>query len=226
MTSRLGVLLLSVALACGCRTAPRSPEKAGDAGASGAAAAAAAAQEAAAVAAAVRQAASARINYKLSPADLVSVSVYGVPEMDRKARIDAKGMIFLPFAGAVKVGGLSLGDARRLIQRKLSAYVVAPQVSLFIEDYGSKLFYVMGEVQKPGSYPIPAETRMTVLEAISTAGGFTPVAAQDRAHVLRYVNGVSMNYTVDVRDITREGQKDKDLVLQPNDVVYVPQSLF
>ena len=84
----------------------------------------------------------------------------------------------------------------------------------------------MGEVQKPGSYPIPTESRLTVLEAISTAGGFTPVAAQDRARVLRSVNGESVSYTVDVRTITREGQKDKDLVLEPNDVVFIPQSLF
>jgi polysaccharide export outer membrane protein len=124
------------------------------------------------------------------------------------------------------VGGKTLGAAQSLIEKKLSAYVVKPQVSLFIEDYGNKLVFVMGEVQKPGSYPIPTESRMTILEAISTAGGFTPIAAKDRARVLRYVNGESMNTTVDVRSITRDGQSDKDLVLQPNDVVYVPQSLF
>ncbi len=119
-----------------------------------------------------------------------------------------------------------MGSAQRLIEKKLSAYVVRPQVSLFIEEYGNKLVFVMGEVQKPGSYPIPTEARMTLLEAISTAGGFTPVAAKDRARVLRYVNGESVNYTVDVRSITGEGQKDKDLVLQPNDVVFIPQSFF
>jgi protein involved in polysaccharide export with SLBB domain len=128
--------------------------------------------------------------------------------------------------GAIKVGGMTLGAGQALIEEKLAAYVVRPQVSLFIDEYGNKTVFVMGEVQKPGSYPIPTESRMTVLEAISTAGGFTPVAAQDRARLLRYVNGESRSFTVDVRSITRNGEKDKDLVLQPNDVVYVPQSLF
>ena len=65
-------------------------------------------------------------------------------------------------------------------------------------------------------------------QAFSNFGvpGFTPVAAQDRARVLRFVNGGSMNFTVDVRSIVRQGEKDKDMVLQPNDVVFVPQSLF
>src|SRR5665213_2429263 len=136
--------------------------------------------------------------------------------MDRKARVNANGMIFLPLVGAAKA----------LVEEKLAAYVVRPQVSMFIDEYGNKTFFVMGEVQKPGSYPIPTESRVTVLEAISTAGGFTPVAAQDRARLLRYVNGESRSFTIDVRTITREGQTDRDLVLEPNDVVYVPQSLF
>ena len=97
---------------------------------------------------------------------------------------------------------------------------------MFVEESGNKLIFVMGEVQKPGSYPIPIESRMTVLQAISTAGGFTPVASQDHARVLRYIDGESMNYTIDVRAITRDGQKDKDMVLEPNDVVFVPQSMF
>ena len=67
---------------------------------------------------------------------------------------------------------------------------------------------------------------MTVLEAVSNAGGFTPVAGQDRTRVLRSVNGKSTIVQIDVPAITRNGEKDKDLVLQPNDVVYVPQSLF
>ena len=84
----------------------------------------------------------------------------------------------------------------------------------------------MGEVSKPGSYPIPTESRMTLLEAISTAGGFTQVAAQDRARVLRYVNGASVTYTINTKEITSQGQKDKDMVLEPNDIVYVPQTFF
>lgn len=222
MFIRFGVVAAMVLLAAGCKTYPKAPrEEAADTGAPRAGI-----DESAALAAAMRQATSAVVDYKISPADLVSVSVYGNSPMDRKARVNADGLIFLPLVGAIKIGGKTLGAAQALIEEKLAAYVIRPQVSLFIDEYGNKTVFVMGEVQKPGSYPIPTESRMTVLEAISTAGGFTPVAAQDRARLLRYVNGENRSFTIDVRSITREGQKDRDLVLEPNDVVYVPQSLF
>jgi polysaccharide biosynthesis/export protein len=214
---------MAAVLVGGCRTYPKAAreEKPADQ-----APARAGVNDAAALAAAMRQATSAVVDYKISPADLVSVTVYGNQPLDRKARVNANGLIFLPLVGAVKVGGKTLGAAQALIEEKLANYVIRPQVSLFIDEYGNKTVFVMGEVQKPGSYPLPTESRMTVLEAISTAGGFTPVAAQDRARLLRYVDGQSRSFTVDVRSITRQGEKDKDLVLQANDVIYVPQSLF
>ena len=240
MRTRLAFFIASAALASGCgglqvdygepvvlkdraeppvkreSAAKREPAKKGDA----------AAEEAAAVAAAMRLEARARLDYKISPTDLISVTVYEVAEMNRKVRVNASGVVFLPLVGAVEVGGKSLGAAQSLIEKKLASYVVKPQVTLFIEEYGNRRISMMGEVQRPGSYPIPSESRMTILEAISTAGGFTPVAAPDRARVLRYVNGESVKYTIDVRTLTRGDSDGRDMVLEPNDVVFIPQSLF
>jgi polysaccharide export outer membrane protein len=190
------------------------------------AAAAAAAKENAAIAAALQQVTRAKSDYRLAPADLISVTVYQEKDMDRNVRVNTDGTVSLPLIGTVAIGGSTLADAQAAIEKKLSQYLVSPQVSLFIEDYGNKTIYVMGEVAKPGSYPIPTESRMTLLEAISTAGGFTPVAAQDRARVLRYVDGQSVTYTINTKAITQQGQKDKDMVLIPNDIVYIPQSFF
>lgn len=183
-------------------------------------------KEAAALAAAMQQIARSKTDYKISSADLVAVTVYQDPDMSRKVRVNSNGTAALPLIGAVKIGGLSLLDAQAVIEYKLAKFLVNPQVSLFIEEYGNKLVFVMGEVQKPGSYPIPTEKSLTVLEAVSTAGGFTPIAAQDRTKVLRNVNGNSVTFTIEVKAITQGGQKDKDLVLEPNDVIYVPQSFF
>lgn len=182
--------------------------------------------EAAAIAAALQQVVRSKTDYKISSADLISVTVYQDPEMNRKVRVNANGSASLPLIGPVKIGGLTLMEAQGVIEDKLGKYLVNPQVSLFIEEYGNKLVFVMGEVQKPGSYPVPTESRLTVLEAISSAGGFTAIAAQDRTKVLRNVNGVSVTYTIEVKSITQLGQKEKDLVLEPNDVIYVPQSFF
>ncbi|MBI5246017.1 MAG: polysaccharide export protein [Elusimicrobia bacterium] len=187
---------------------------------------AAAAKEAAAIAAAMQQVSRSKTDYKISAADLISVTVYQDLEMNRKVRVNANGSISMPLIGEVKVGGMTLIEAQGSIEGKLAKFLVSPQVSLFIEEYGNKTVFVMGEVQRPGSLAIPTESRLTVLEAISTAGGFTPIAAQDRTRVLRTVNGVSVTYTIEVKAITQQGQKEKDLVLEPNDVIYVPQSFF
>ncbi len=183
-------------------------------------------KEASEISAALQQVVKAKTDYRISSADLIAVTVYQDAEMSRKVRVNANGTVSMPLIGAVKVGGMTLIEAQAAIESKLGKFLVSPQVSLFIEEYGNKTIYVMGEVQKPGSYPIPTESRMTVLEAISTAGGFTPIAAQDRARVLRNVNGQSVTYTINTKEITSEGQKEKDMVLEPNDVIYVPQSFF
>jgi polysaccharide export outer membrane protein len=183
-------------------------------------------KEAAAIAAALRQVAGHKRDYRIATADLISVTVYQDPDMSRKTRVNNDGTISLPLVGTVKVGGMTLLEAQAAIEKQLATYVVSPQVSLFIEDYGNKTVFVMGEVVKPGSYPIPTESRMTLLEAISSAGGFTPIAAQDRTRVLRVVNGVSTTFNINVHDITQGGLKEKDLILEPNDMIFVPQSFF
>jgi polysaccharide export outer membrane protein len=183
-------------------------------------------KEALEISAALQQVVKAKTDYRISAADLIAITVYQDNDMSRKSRVNTNGTISMPLIGAVKVGGLTLLEAQAAIESKLAKFLVSPQVSLFIEDYGNKTIFVMGEVQKPGSYPIPTESRMTVLEAISTAGGFTPIAAQDRARVLRNVNGQSVTYTINTKQITSEGQKEKDMVLEPNDIIYVPQSFF
>jgi polysaccharide export outer membrane protein len=183
-------------------------------------------KEASDIASAMQQVARAKTDYRLAPADLVSVTVYQDPDMTRRVRVNTNGTVSLPLIGSVKIGGMTLIDAQATIEGRLGKFLVNPQVSLFIEEYGNKTVFVMGEVQKPGSYPIPTESHMTVLEAISTAGGFTPVAAQDRVRVLRYVNGASVTSIINTKEITQQGQKEKDMVLEPNDIIYVPQSFF
>jgi protein involved in polysaccharide export with SLBB domain len=178
------------------------------------------------LAAALKQVSKGKSGYRIAAADLINITVYPDSKLSRKVRVNQDGTIALPLIGVTDIGGMTVVEAQNAIEGKLEKYLVSPQASLFIEEYGNKTVFVMGEVQKPGSFPIPPESRMTVLEAISTAGGFTPVAAQDRTRVLRNVDGKSVSYTIEVNAITQQGQKEKDMVLEPNDVVFVPQSFF
>ncbi|MBI3548184.1 MAG: polysaccharide biosynthesis/export family protein [Elusimicrobia bacterium] len=183
-------------------------------------------KEAAVLAQAMRQTSQARRDYRISPGDLIDVAVYGDQELSRKARVGQNGKISMPLVGSILIGGLPLLDAEDAVREKLRKFYIDPHVTLFIQEYGAKQVFVLGEVQKPGTYRIPSETRMTVLEAISTAGGFTPVAGLDRTRILRSVQGKNQIISIKVTAITKQGEKDRDVELQPDDVVFVPQSYF
>lgn len=166
-------------------------------------------------------------DYRISSPDLIQITVYREDDMSRTVRVSQEGMISFPLIGDIKVGGLSVIQAEDQLGRKLADYLVNPQVTIFIKEYGNKQIYVLGEVQKPGTFELPTESHLTVLEAISMAGGFTQVAAKDRTRVIRATpDGKSESLTVAVSAITQQGEKDKDIPLAPNDVVYVPQSFF
>jgi len=165
-------------------------------------------------------------DYQLRPTDLVEITVYREEDLDRTVRISQTGDVSLPLVGTLKISEMSVNKAESLIASKLGEYIVNPQVTIFIKEYGNKKIYVLGEVKNPGSFDVPPESRLTVLEAVSLAGGFTAVAAKDRTRVIRSgEDGKSQNWTVEVSAITT-GEKEKDIDLEPNDVVYVPQSFF
>jgi polysaccharide export outer membrane protein len=114
-----------------------------------------------------------------------------------------------------------------LVAGKLQDFLINPQVTIFIKEYGNKKIYVLGEVKKPGAYELPVESRLTVLEAVSLAEGFTPIAAKDRTKIIRSMrDGKSLSLTIEISAITTRGEKEKDIPLEPNDVVWVPQSYF
>jgi len=183
--------------------------------------------EEAAIASAIQQAASAKkSDYKIRPTDLLEISVYREKDLERVVRVSQNGSITFPLVGAMDLTGMSVGEAETAIAGKLSEYLVDPQVSIFVKEYSNKLVYILGEVSKPGSYPLPNEAKLSVVEAITLAGGFTPIAAKDRTRVVRNVNGENKTFYIEVTAITNKGEKHKDIQLEPNDIVYVPQSMF
>ncbi len=211
-------LLLSFLLFSACATGPGGPGAKPLAKQSQA--------EEAAIASALQEVASKKADYRISGADLVNVSVLGEKEMDRQVRVSQNGTITYPLIGAVKVGGLSTSEAEAAIASKLNDYLRGAQVTVFIKEYGNKKVFVFGHVNKPGAIEIPTETKLTVLEAISQAGGFAPLAAPDRTRVVRMLNGVSQSFTIEVSAITKKGEKEKDIALEPNDIVFIPESYF
>lgn len=182
--------------------------------------------EAAALAVAVQQVAAKKSDYLISGADLIEITVLGEKDLDRQVRVSQNGTITFPLVGSIKVGGLTTAQAEAALASGLKDYLRAPQLTVFIKEYGNKKVFVFGQVKKPGAVELPTETKLTVLEAISQSEGFTNIAAPDRTRVVRMVDGKSQAFTIEVSAITKRGEKDKDIVLEPNDIVFVPESMF
>ena len=165
-------------------------------------------------------------DYLLQPGDLVDIQVYKEEDMSRTLRISTQGYIAFPLVGNIKIADLNISQAANKIEEKLKSYLKNPSVSLLIKEYANKTLYVLGQVKKPSSIAIPPEKTMTVLEAITSAGGFTDIAAISKVKILRIENGQQRSLEVDVSQITKDGNKQLDIALKPGDVVFVPQSLF
>ena len=165
-------------------------------------------------------------NYILQSGDLVEIKVFMESNMDRILRISSNGTVTYPLIGNIKIGGYSVSEAEEQIAEKLKYYIKNPQVSMLIKEYSNKMVYVLGQVKKPSEISIPPEKTITVLEAITSVGGFTDIANTSKIKVLRMENGKQKSIDVDVNAITKQGKKSLDIDLLPGDVVFVPQSIF
>ena len=165
-------------------------------------------------------------DYLIQPGDLVEIKVYKEDDMERTLRVTTNGSITFPLIGNIIISGLTVSAAEQKLENALQEYLKTPSVSFLIKEYANKTVYVLGQVKKPSSITILPEKTMTLLEAITSAGGFTDVAAISKVKILRMENGAQKSIEVDVSQITKEGNKQLDVSLRPSDVVFVPQSLF
>jgi polysaccharide export outer membrane protein len=151
-------------------------------------------------------------DYKLGPSDRTRITVFGQPTLTGEYVLDGNGVLAFPLIGNVPASGMTPSELQRTIAAKLDPdYLRNPSVS--VEVSTRRPFYVVGEVQKPGSYPFV--TDMTVLNAIATAGGQTYRANMSRFYVKRKQNG----HTVRVA-------ATQETLLQPGDTVEIRERYF
>jgi polysaccharide biosynthesis/export protein len=113
---------------------------------------------------------------QLGVGDLVEITVYDVPDLSTKTRISSNGDIYCPLVGPTHVAGLTTEEAAELIEKRLSAFLKAPYVSLFVTEYASQGASLLGEVTKPGVYPVLGEQHL--FDLISASGGLTEKAGR------------------------------------------------
>ena len=166
-------------------------------------------------------------NYAIQPADVLAITVYQQPDLTTKTRVSAEGYISFPLLGKVSVVGYTVPDLEEKLKELLEKdYLVNAEVLVFIEEYNSRQVSVIGEVKNPGKYELPGEKEMTLMQAIAMAGGFTKFADLTKTKVMRFENGKKKTIVINVKNITERGDKDKDITLQAEDIVVVPESFF
>ncbi len=160
----------------------------------------------------------------LGPGDVFEVSVYGEKELSGKHRIAEDGSIGFPLVGKVPVAGKTPSEVAATLQAKLKEGQILkePYVQVFVLEQVSKRIIVMGAVSKPGA--IGVIPGITVMQAISSSGGLTEVAAGDSTVVTRRVRGELKRFKVPVKSIV-EGRAE-DFPLQSGDIIFVPERVF
>ncbi|MFA5410665.1 MAG: polysaccharide biosynthesis/export family protein [Candidatus Omnitrophota bacterium] len=165
--------------------------------------------------------------YKLQPSDILNITVHGHPDLTTKTRVTSDGSISFPLVGKVKVEGLTVQELESSLKASLEEkYLVSAPVLIFIEEYHPRQVSLVGEVAKPGKYDMPQEKDMTLLEAIAMAGGFTKDALTQKVKIMRTEDSKEKVITVNAKEITLKGKKEKDIILKPDDVIVVPESFF
>jgi polysaccharide export outer membrane protein len=159
----------------------------------------------------------------LGVGDTFDVRVFGEADLSGTYRISAEGTINFPLAGVIKVEGLEPQQAAKRIEERLREGILRnPQVTVLVKEQTSKKIYIMGQVSRPGTFSYTPS--MSVVEAITAAGGFTPLAAKNDTTVTRHEGGVKTITKVPVADIG-EG-KARNVYLKPGDIISVPERLF
>lgn len=171
---------------------------------------------------------------KLLLGDRIRVAVYQEEDLTTLARIDARGQVNLPLIGAISVGELTIVEAQSAIQTAYQEgrFLRNPQITVSIEEYAPREVSIQGQIKNPGRWQLPPESTFTLVELVTKAGGITDIGKGSAVSITRILpDGSKKIFTVDV-DSMIKGKKgsgkaeDNIFLLQPGDIVYVPERLI
>jgi len=161
----------------------------------------------------------------LGPGDLIIIDVFNEDTLASKPfQVSSDGTIDYYLIGRVKVGGKKPEEVAQIIAGKLveGGFLLNPQVSVLVKEFHSKRIHVLGEVKKPGTFAY--QEGLTVVQAVTMAGGFTALAKDNRVSITRKIDGEDQVFVVDVKKII--SNKAPNVPLQSGDIIYVPERVF
>lgn len=161
--------------------------------------------------------------YRLQTSDVVEIQFKFTPEFTQTVTLQPDGFVPLQIAGEIKLQDLTLEEARAAIVAKYAGILHQPAVTLTLKEFNKPFVIVGGEVTKPGKLDLRGELSLT--DAVTMAGGFTPNAKQDQVLLFRRVNPEMVEVKrINVRDILGKGKFAEDIRLLPGDAIYASKS--
>jgi polysaccharide export outer membrane protein len=160
--------------------------------------------------------------YFIGPVDVLIITVWRNVDLSREVTVRPDGRISLPLIGDIIAVGRTPAQLSEDISNKLKEYKENPQVSIVIKEVNSYAIYVLGEVAKPGKYPLRSKT--TLLQGITIASGFTPTAARNKIVVFRFAKdgGGQIKIKASYDDIVLRDGSNQNIELKPGDQIVVP----
>lgn len=160
----------------------------------------------------------------LGPGDVFQLQIVGEKDLPLEYQVASDGTVNLPFVHTLAVAGLEPQEVEQLVRERLIELQILsdPSVVVTVKEYQSKRVSVLGQVQKPGSFPFTSG--MTLIQVISLAGGLTAIAEADRVNLTRHSKSGSRTVVLSLEAIT-EG-RSPDIPLQAGDRIFVHERIF
>jgi polysaccharide biosynthesis/export protein len=165
--------------------------------------------------------------YLIGPGDTLEIFVWRQPDLSATVPVRPDGRISTPLVEDLVAVGQTPTQLARQIEQVLGEFVRSPEVNVivqgFVGTFGEQI-RILGQVAQPRA--VPYRDRMTLMDAIIEAGGLTQFSAGNRTRVVRNVNGKSQELRVRLDDLMNEGKIENNILMQPGDVVIVPEAVF
>jgi polysaccharide export outer membrane protein len=158
--------------------------------------------------------------YKIGAQDVLRIDVWKEDQLTRVVPVRPDGKVTLPLLNDVQAVGLTPMQLAGVISNGLKRYMNDPQVTVTMTEINSQRIYVTGEVTRAGAFPLLPN--MTVLQALSSSGGFTQFARMKKIYVLRVVDGKQVKLPFNYKEVVDGKKPEQNILLQPGDVIVVP----
>jgi polysaccharide export outer membrane protein len=159
-------------------------------------------------------------SYTIGSGDVLAIDVWREEALSKQVTVRLDGKISLPLIEDIQTAGLTCEELKDVIEEKFKDFVEVPEVSVTLLKSGSGKIYMLGKVGSPGEHPL--EKKMTVLQAISRAGGLGPWADASDIRLIRKIDGVERHFRIDYNAIISGKDVSQNVVLEPGDTIFVP----